>query len=117
MISIYTKLIILVLLTEVICSCNTIDFDSKRWKNWSENNESEWNMRWDMSEDLINNVELKGKDTLEIFHLLGKESLNCFNNKCAISYSLGPCRRGIDYGTLELTFTNGKVSNIYRHCN
>ena len=36
------------------CS-NDIDFDSKKWKNWSELNEKDWNLRWDMTDDLIDN--------------------------------------------------------------
>lgn len=72
----------------------------------------------DMSEDLINNYDLKGKDTLEIFDLLGKESLNCFgNDRCIARYVLGACRQGISYGTLELTFKSGKVVEVLRHCN
>ena len=80
-ISLLKKNIILILLPFLVNSCNDIDFDSKKWRNWNYN-ENDWSMRWDMSEDLINNYELEGKDTNEIFNLLGKTELNCFKNEC-----------------------------------
>lgn len=70
-----------------------------------------------MSDDLIKNHNLIGKDTTEIFNLLGKESLDCYNGKCSARYVLGGCRRGIDTGTLELTFERGKVTDVFKHCN
>jgi hypothetical protein len=115
-ISLLKKNIILILLPFLVNSCNDIDFDSKKWRNWNYN-ENDWSMRWDMSEDLINNYKLEGKDTNEIFNLLGKTELDCFKNECYARYPLGPCRTGINEGTLELTIKNGKVSEISKRCN
>ncbi len=111
------KIIVFLFLIVILFSCHNVDFDSNRWKQWSENNESEWNLRWDMSDDLINHLELIGKDTSQVFQLLGREGIYFHKNRYVVRYSLGPCRRGIDYGTLELTFINGKVCNIDRRCN
>jgi hypothetical protein len=112
------QLITFAFLAMVLSSCHHIDFNSDKWKNWKENSEEEVSVRWDMTEDLINNYDLQGKDTLEIFKLMGKERLDYFSNNIFIArYPLGYCRKGISYGTLELTFKNGKVVNIIKHCN
>jgi hypothetical protein len=98
-------------------SCNNIGFDSEKWKNCKFNSEDGFSLRWDMSEDLIKNYGLIGKDTTDIFNLLGTEKLDCYNGKCIARYVLGGCRSGIDMGTLELTFENGKVKEVFKHCN
>ena len=111
------KFILFLCCSVILVSCgNDIPFDSKKWKN-APFKGPDISLRWDMTNDLIENYDLKGKDTTEIFKLLGKENFDCFKHKCVVSYSLGPCRRGIDYGTLELTFIDGKVTEIFKHCN
>ena len=45
-------------------SCNNIDFDSQKWKNCKFNSKDGYALRWDMSEDLIKNKSLIGKDTM-----------------------------------------------------
>lgn len=107
----------LIFLLGMNTSCNDIGFNSEKWKNCKFNSKEGYTMRWDMSEDLIKNYSLIGKDTTEIFKLLGRESLECYNRKCTVRYILGGCRSGIDTGTLELTFEKGKVTNVFKHCN
>ena len=81
-------------------------FDSKKWKNWTES-EDEWSLRWDMMNSLRNNHELKGKSKLEIIELLGvpesesESEFGCF---------LGMAKHGIDTGHLTIKFDiSGKV--------
>ncbi len=84
-------------------------FDSEKWKKWKES-ETEWTMRWDMMNSLRNNYELKGMTKAEIIELLGKPARE---NNSVFSYSLGPSKRGINYGYLELLFDEmGKVINF-----
>jgi hypothetical protein len=113
----YTLYLTLIFLVGLMTSCNNVDFDSNKWKNCKFNSKDGYSLRWDMSEDLMKNYDLIGKDTTEIFNLLGTEKLDCYNVKCIARYVLGGCRRGIDTGTLELTFENGKVKNVFKHCN
>lgn len=112
------KSIFLILFTIFFTSCNSndIEFDSKKWKN-ANNNEENWSLRWDMSNDLINNHSLIGKDTTEIFELLGKTNLEFFKYYSYARYALGPCRTGINDGTLTLVIVKGKVTEILKNCN
>lgn len=81
------------------------DFDSDRWKNW-EMSEDTMTLRWDMVVDLVADYKLKGMTEEEVVKLLGEP-----RSKSSIewTYDLGMARRGIDMGTLSLTFENGKV--------
>jgi hypothetical protein len=96
-------------------SCTNIDFDSERWKSVN-NSEADWSVRWDMSEDLIRNYGLVGKTKIEINELLGDSGNKCETDNCLISYDLGPCHRGINYGTLSITIEDGYVTNVKRTC-
>lgn len=113
----FTYFLTVMFLFSFLTSCNNIDFDSQKWKNCKFNSKEGYSLRWDMTEDLIKNNSLIGKDTTEIFILLGAESLDCHNGKCIAKYALGGCRSGISIGTLELTFKKGKVVDIFKHCN
>ena len=104
-------LLFLLLLT----SCNDIDFNSDKWKNWEET-EVNMHMRWDMADDLINNFDLIGKSKVEIVQLLGDTQIECDKGNCKVRYSLGPCRKGIDYGSLMIQFKDGKVVHVEKHC-
>ncbi len=110
--------IVLIFLTIFFSCCNDnrIEFNSKKWKK-AENYEQNWALRWDMSDDLINNYDLIGKDTNQIFKLLGKTKIDCYGNYCQVSYTLGPCRTGINDGNLILTIKKGKVCEISKNCN
>jgi len=81
------------------------DFDSNKWKNW-EMTEGTMTLRWDMVDDLLDDYELDGMTEEEIIKLLGEPG-----SKSVIewTYDLGMARRGIDTGTLSLTFEDGKV--------
>ena len=104
------------LLLLLLISCNDIDFNSEQWKNWEEK-ESNMHMRWDMVDDLMNNYDLVGKSILETEQLLGSTEEECDDGNCRIYYSLGPCRSGIDYGSLMIQYKKGKLTHIERHCN
>lgn len=81
------------------------EFNSEKWRNW-EMTEDTMTLRWDMVDDLQNNYELDGMTETEIIKLLGEPE-----SKTIIEwiYDLGMARRGINTGTLSLTFENGKV--------
>jgi len=73
-------------------------------------------MRWDMTDDLISNYDLNGKSIEEIEELLGEVLQKCKSNNCTIRYDLGPCRSGISYGTLSISFQDGKVFKLNKNC-
>lgn len=108
--------IVFIIILFLLNSCTDISFDSEEWKNWKEN-ESNMHMRWDMTDDLIQNYNLVGKTHQEIKELLGKPSSGVSNSKDDYLYDLGPCRSGIDYGTLYLEFKNDKVDLVKKSCN
>lgn len=110
------KLVYTLLFTLTFVACHDIEFDSKRWKNYSEIDQHE-PMRWDMVDDLINNYQIEDRDTLAVFDMLGRTALIHTVNGDIAYYSLGPCRSGISYGTLEVTFKDNKVVNIHKRCN
>lgn len=99
----------------ILSSCTDINFDSKEWKKWDIKTDT--NLRWDMVDDLINNYNLKGKTEHEIKELLGEPESNVQNPSDDYYYDLGPCRRGIDFGSLNIEFKNGKVIKIEKTCN
>src|SRR5690554_6050821 len=88
------------------------EFDSEKWKNWTESNsEDDWSLRWDMMNSLRNNQKLKGKTKTEIIELLGKPSRK---DDSTFSYNLGPSKRGINYGYLELYFNENEVVTDFK---
>ena len=68
--------------------------------------ENEITLRWDMTHDLQEDHVLNGMTEEEIIELLGQPESK---SKIEWTYDLGMARRGIDTGTLSLTFENGKV--------
>ena len=105
--------IFLILLS--LSSCSDISFNSEKWKGW--NIKSDTNLRWDMANDLIENHNLEGKTQSEIIDLLGEPESNVQNPSDDYYYVLGPCRRGIDFGSLIIVFKNGRVIKIEKSCN
>ncbi len=95
-------------------SCSGKSFDSNKWKNWDG---KESFIRWDMADDLINNQELRGKTQREIETLLGKPNNGQNSSADLFYYDLGPCRSGIDYGSLYIKFKDEKVVQVEKHCN
>ena len=59
-----------------------------------------------MMNSLRNKHELKGMTKTNIIQLLGEPS-KYYDSR--IEYSLGPSRRGINYGFLELTFNEDGI--------
>jgi hypothetical protein len=87
-------------------------FDSEKWKNWTES-EAELSLRWDMMNSLRNNHELKGKSKTEIIKLLGIPETK---SDSEFGYYLGMAKHGIDTGHLTIYFDqNKKVSRIKVH--
>lgn len=84
-------------------------FNSEKWKNWTES-ESELSLRWDMMNSLRKNYELNGKTRKEIIDLLGKPDNETNSN---FRYYLGMSKSGINTGSLTIKFSeNGKVMNF-----
>lgn len=81
------------------------DFDSDKWKNW-EMTEDTMTLRWDMVDDLEDDYKLDGMTEEEVIKLLGEPGAK---STIEWTYDLGMARRGIDTGTLCLTFESGKV--------
>ena len=85
-------------------------FDSEKWKNWTES-ETELSLRWDMMNSLRKKNELNGKTKSEIIELLGvpeNQSSESFR------YYLGMAKHGIDMGSLVIKFNKiNIVSNYY----
>jgi hypothetical protein len=104
------------LFISILTSCTDIAFDAEKWKSWNMQG-SDSNLRWDMADDLIENYHLKGKTKKEIVALLGEPMDGVRAAGDVFSYDLGPCRRGIDFGGLYLTFFNGRVVKIEKSCN
>ena len=84
-------------------------FDSKKWKNWT-NTEKEWSLRWDMMNSLRNNYNLKGMTKEQIIKLLGEPDSITDN---AFIYYLGYSKHGINTGVLTLKFENNKVIDYF----
>lgn len=99
----------------ILVSCTEKNFDSKKWKTWDVTN-SDYISRWDMVDDLIENYNLKGKTKIQIEEILGKPLQEEPNSSEIYSYDLGPCGRGIDFGSLHIFFRNGKVRKVEKSC-
>lgn len=105
---------ILVILTIILTSCHGSTFNSEKWKNWDG---KESYVRWDMADDLRDNYSLIGQTHEQIEKLLGKPDNSQHSSPDEYYYDLGPCRRGIDFGSFTLNFKNGKVYKVRIACN
>jgi|GEM_PF-3307597 len=109
------RLLFISLLSFIALSCTDIAFDSEKWKNW-ELKSSENHLRYDMSDDLVENYNLVGKSRQDILNLLGDPDSIKKGLKEKYFYNLGPCRRGIDFGVLYIYFENDLVVKIDKFC-
>ncbi|GAB3417299.1 hypothetical protein [Niabella aquatica] len=104
-------LFILVLVTT---SCGTFThekFNSEKWKHSNFASEETISLRWDMMNDLRNRYHLEGMTRQEIIDLLGNPDSD---DNTEISYFLGYSKKGINTGSLTLTFNdNGAVAKVY----
>jgi hypothetical protein len=80
-------------------------FESKVWIEWKDD-VNEQKVRWNMTNDLIKNYALIGKNISEIKKLLGNPS---FEDKHELNYFLGLTGHGINTGSLKLKLKNNKV--------
>ncbi|AGC78076.1 hypothetical protein DDD_2949 [Nonlabens dokdonensis DSW-6] len=69
-----------------------------------------------MCDDLIEEHLSIGMERARIVELLGEPSSDCIQSDCDMIYELGPCRRGINYGSLYLSFKNNRLIEIFKHC-
>ena len=100
--------LILILLTNVLIACSSgTEFNSQEWKNWQES-EAEPSLRWDMTEDLVNDYDLMGMSTDQIFNLLGEPESK---NEKELRYHLGSSRKGINTGSLILKIEKETVTD------
>ncbi|UOE37018.1 hypothetical protein [Chryseobacterium oryzae] len=94
-------------------SCGKIShkkFNSEIWKNSNLNTEENWDLRWQMMNDLRNKNNLIGMTKIEIENLLGKPDEN---SKTVYFYYLGYTGKGINTGRLSIIFnTNNIVTKI-----
>lgn len=109
------KLLSIFIFSSFLFSCTDKNFDSVAWKNW-RHQENTINLKWDMSNDLINNHNLIGMSKDNLFNLIGNPSQGGLKSNCWVTYSLGPCRTGISYGTLYITIKDNKVVKVSRNC-
>ena len=61
-------------------------FDSEKWKNWTESGSGMVHYVWDMMNSLRNNHELRGKSKTQIIELLGIPETK---NESEFGYYLG----------------------------
>lgn len=92
-----------------IVSCSEQkDFNSTEWKNWVES-EGTPNTRWLMHKDLLDNNDLKTYSKEQVLDLLGKPNSETDDK---YYYLLGTTGRGINTGTMTITFENGSVVDV-----
>ena len=106
----------LIIIGLLLSSCGQIShvkFDSDKWKNSDLNTEENWDLRWNMMNDLRKNHELVGMKKAEIEKLLGKPDSE---TNSEYSYYLGMTGTGINTGSLTITFNeSGIVEKINVH--
>jgi len=93
----------------LLSSCGQIShakFDSDKWKSSDLNTEENWDLRWKMMNDLRKNHDLVGMKKIEIDKLLGKPDSN---TNSEFSYYLGMTGRGINTGSLTITFNECEI--------
>lgn len=81
-------------------------FDATVWKTADLNLEENWSLRWDMMKDLRNRYKLIGMTKREIVGLLGEGGAD---SNPEFRYYLGYSKRGINTGTLIITFNDENI--------
>ncbi|WP_338813562.1 hypothetical protein V9L05_19445 [Bernardetia sp. Wsw4-3y2] len=102
----FQLIFILMTLTILLTSCNQTKFNSEEWRNWEES-EVDLSLRWDMTEDLIDEYDLKGMSIEQVIKLLGQPDKK---TKKQLEYFLGHTREGINMGYLILTIENNTIT-------
>lgn len=103
------KLVSFIITFSFVIGCsNQIDFNSSKWKNWTESDNSP-GLRWKMCKNLLEKHELKTYNKQQIVDLLGKPNSKIDNK---YRYFLGYTESGINTGTMVIIFINDVVSNI-----
>ncbi len=99
----------LVLLGWFYYSIHNKEFDSDKWKKWEESEDS-YSGRYEMINSLTFKHKLVGKSKEEIISLLGKPE---YIERNVYIYYLGFTRRGINTGTLHISFDNKNHVSSY----
>ena len=81
-------------------------FNSEVWKTANLNLEENMTLRWDMMNDLRNRYTLVGMTKKQIIDLLGDDRDNTSRE---FMYYLGYSKRGINTGTLIITFNEKDI--------
>ena len=108
-----TRILNFIIILFFLNSCGQIShqkFDSNKWQNANLNLEKNWDLRWEMMNDLRNNFDLEEKNKTEILKLLGKPDSETTNEYL---YNLGMTGTGINTGNLTIFFDqNNEVIEI-----
>ena len=108
-----TRILKIIIILFFLNSCGQIShkkFDANKWRNANLNLEENWDLRWEMMNDLRNNFDLEEKNKTEILKLLGKPDSKTNNEYL---YNLGMTGTGINTGNLTIFFDqNNNVKEI-----
>ena len=100
-------LFLVILLFAVSCS-EQKDFNSDEWKSWVES-EITPSTRWLMHKNLLKENKLKGVSKDSIINLLGKPNTETIKE---FHYQLGATGRGINMGTMVISFKDDTVTEV-----
>ena len=81
------------------------DFDKEKWFG-------DKHSRYEMRDDIVESGILKGKSQSEIIEIIGKPESNVSTDLWKYDLGMSGAGFGWQFNYLELTFENGKVSNV-----
>ena len=105
----YKRIFTFLIIIGFLNSCGRIShkkFDSEMWQNSNLSTEENWDLRWQMMNDLRNKNNLIGMTKIEIENLLGKPDKK---SKTEYFYYLGYTGKGINTGRLSITFNSNYI--------
>lgn len=103
-----------IIIAVILCSCGQIShakFDSNKWKNSNLNLEENWNLRWEMMNDLRKNYDLIGMTKSDVINLLGNNADDTSKEFC---YYLGMTGTGINTGRLIIIFDENDIVKDFK---
>ena len=108
-----TRILNIIIIVFFLNSCGQIShqkFDANKWQNANLNLEENWDLRWQMMNDLRNNFDLEEMNKTQIIKSLGNPDSETKNE---YNYNLGMTGTGINTGNLTIVFKeNNKVKKI-----
>ncbi|WP_299126393.1 hypothetical protein [uncultured Winogradskyella sp.] len=84
------------------------DFEKERWF-------ADKNARFEMRDDLVNSGILNGKSKSEVIELIGKSESNDSTEIWTYDLGMSGAGFGWQFNSLQLTFENGKVTDVKKH--